>query len=78
MKAMEIEKTRDLSRNEELEARISHWERHLSNSLHAVYVAQQELQKLYPQRYEIVLQELGHTAFTERTMQESEVTDKAA
>lgn len=40
------------------EGQIKHWEVQLNHSLHAVYVAQQTLEKLYRARY----REIGRTA----------------
>lgn len=48
--------------NNEREERIKHWESTLSNATHAVYIAQQQLDRLYRQRYIEVERELGATA----------------
>lgn len=47
------------------EGQIKHWEVQLNNSLHAVYVAQQTLDKLYRARYKEVTRELGHQALNQ-------------
>lgn len=48
--------------DDEREARIKHWEITLSNAQHAVYVAQQQLERLYRSRYIEVEKELGGAA----------------
>ena len=47
--------------DETREMRIKHWEQRLSDSLHAVHVAQETLENLYKQRYA----EVGHVALTQ-------------
>lgn len=44
------------------EALIKHWEITLNNASHAVYVAQQQLEKLYRARYALVDRSLGAVA----------------
>lgn len=51
--------------DETREIQIKHWEVQLSNSLHAVYVAQQTLDKLYRARYKEVTRQIGSTALQE-------------
>lgn len=43
------------------EAQIKHWEVTLNNAQHAVYVAQQTLERLYRSRYREVERDLGST-----------------
>lgn len=45
------------------EGQIKHWEATLSNAHHSVYVAQQQLEKLYRERYGALVVQIGHTAF---------------
>jgi hypothetical protein len=54
------------------EGLIKHWEVHLNNSLHAVYVAQQQLDKLYRSRY----REIGSAAIVP-LVSEPEVSEQA-
>lgn len=59
---MEEERTHALpDANPNLEMLIRHWETRLSDSLEAVRVAQEQLGKLYPQRYPRFIADLGHT-----------------
>lgn len=44
------------------EALIKHWEVTLNNASHAVYVAQQQLDRLYRSRYRLVERDLGKAA----------------
>lgn len=59
--------------NELAERRIKHWETVLSDAIQAVYVAQQELAKLYPQRFEYKEIPRGHTGLTYQRMATSPV-----
>jgi hypothetical protein len=57
--------------DETLEMRIKHWEVVLSDAIQATYVAQQELAKLYPQRYELKEMDAGHTGYTHHVLQQA-------
>lgn len=61
------------------EGQIKHWEVTLNNASHAVYVAQQQLEKLYRARYRNVDRSLGAAALTGAEQQpEAGATPEAA